>query len=208
MKLYSYDFAPNPRRVLLHLKHKGIEVETIQVDLLKGEHLVGDFGKINPDMTVPLLVLDDGTALTEVIGILSYLEDTYPENALFGEPGVERAKVMSWCHRLFMQGLTAVAEIFRNGNPAFKDRGMPGPINMPQLPELITRGNLRLDAFFANMDKELQDRDFLVGNKLTQADIDLYVTLGFAGWAGRRQIPDSCPRLQAWFADMKTRYGE
>ncbi len=208
MKLYSYDFAPNPRRVLLHMQHKGIEIETEQVDLMTGEHLSGEFPKLNPDMTVPLLVLDDGNSLSEVIGILSYLEDMCPEPALLGRNALEKAQVLSWCHRIYMQGLSAVAEVFRNANPAFKGRGMPGSVDMPQLPELIERGNLRLDAFFTNMDGVVQRQKFLVGESLSQADIDLYVALGFAAWAGRRKIPENCVHLQQWFDGMKARFGE
>lgn len=33
MKLYSSKWAPNPRRVRIFLKEKGIEVETVEVDM-------------------------------------------------------------------------------------------------------------------------------------------------------------------------------
>lgn len=208
MKLYSYDFAPNPRRVLLHMRHKGIEIDTLQVDLMKGEQMSGEFAQLNPQFTVPLLVLADGNSLGEVVSIVSYLEDLYPEKPLLGTNSLERAQILGWCHRIFMQGLTAVAEVFRNGNPAFVDRAMPGPVNMPQLPELVERGNLRLDAFFASMEQELQDRDYLVADGLSQADIDLYVAIGFAGWAAGRKIPESCPRLHEWTEGMRRVFGE
>ena len=37
MHLYTFDPAPNPRRLTLFLAYKGIELPTTQVDLMKGE---------------------------------------------------------------------------------------------------------------------------------------------------------------------------
>ena len=61
MKLYTFDPAPNPRRLTLFMQYKGIEIETQQIDMMAGEQLGDDFRKINPECTVPALVLDDGT---------------------------------------------------------------------------------------------------------------------------------------------------
>ncbi len=52
MKLYSFDIAPNPRRVGLFMTHKGIAIETINVDLGKKEQLMDDYLAINPEGTV------------------------------------------------------------------------------------------------------------------------------------------------------------
>ena len=38
MKFYDCATAPNPRRVRIFLAEKGIEIETVQVDLATGEH--------------------------------------------------------------------------------------------------------------------------------------------------------------------------
>jgi glutathione S-transferase len=48
MKLYSFDVAPNPRRVGLFMAYKGIDIETINVDLGKKEQLMDDYLAINP----------------------------------------------------------------------------------------------------------------------------------------------------------------
>jgi glutaredoxin len=65
MKFYDCQSAPSPRRVRIFLAEKGIELPTVQVDLGAGEHLGEPFRSLNPDCTVPVLELDDGTALTE-----------------------------------------------------------------------------------------------------------------------------------------------
>ncbi|MEX1669534.1 glutathione S-transferase family protein [Zhongshania guokunii] len=207
MKLYTFSAAPNPRRVALLLKYKGINVDTQEVDLMSKAQFSESFCAVNPRSTLPTLVIDDGTVLTDTIAICMYLDTIYPERSLFGSNDVERAQVVGRCHQIFFEGFSAVAEVLRNQGEAFKDRPLPGPLKMPQIPQLVERGNLRIGAFFEAMDAELAGREFLVGKNMSQADIDLYVVLGFCGWV-KRKIPETCPVLLAWFSGMKTKLGE
>src|SRR6056297_3197147 len=144
MHLYTYDPAPNPRRLGLFLEWKGIEIETTQVDLMQLEQLGETYRAINPAGTVPALILDDGTLMTEVIAICDYLEALHPEKPLFGEGPLARAQVLSWDHHLFLSVFMAIAETLRNGNPAFEDRALPGPFKVTQIPALCERGRSRL----------------------------------------------------------------
>lgn len=207
MKLYTFEAAPNPRRVALLLKHKGLSINTETVDLMTKAQFTDGFRAINPRSTLPTLVLEDGTVLTDTIAICLYLDSLHPDKPLFGRNDLTRAQVIGRCHQIFFEGFTAVAEVLRNKGEAFKDRPLPGPLQMPQIPELVDRGNLRIGAFYEAMNEELSERDFLIGNELSQADIDLYVTLGFCGWV-KRQIPDNCSSLQNWYITMKSRFGE
>lgn len=207
MKLYTFDIAPNPRRVSLFLKEKGVSLETIAVDLGKGEQFSSPLIDVNPDSTVPTLVLDDGTVLTDVIAICLYLDSVYPEPSLFGSNQLERAQVVGWCHRIYIDGLAAVAEVLRNKGNMFKGRALPGPVPLPQIPELVERGNARIDAFFSAMDKVVAKRPYLVGERLSQADIDLYAALGFCGWV-ERSVPAELGALTQWFGTMKAHFGE
>ncbi len=110
MKLYTYDPAPNPRRLQLFLDYKGIEVDTVQIDMMKQQQFAETFRKINPMCTVPALVLDDGTVLTEVIGACVYLDEIFPERPLMGTTPLEKALVISWTHSLFNSLYHAFAE--------------------------------------------------------------------------------------------------
>ncbi|MGB2465969.1 MAG: glutathione S-transferase N-terminal domain-containing protein, partial [Porticoccaceae bacterium] len=65
MKFYDCTTAPSPRRVRILMAEKGIEIDTVQVDLMKGEQLTEEFLKINPLGQVPVLELDDGTRLAQ-----------------------------------------------------------------------------------------------------------------------------------------------
>ena len=55
MKLFTYDPAPNPRRLALFMQYKGIVLETQQVDLGAAEQLQEQYRKEIPDCTVPAL---------------------------------------------------------------------------------------------------------------------------------------------------------
>ncbi len=197
MHLYTYDPAPNPRRLGLFLAWKGIDIDTTQVDLMQLEQLGEPYRAINPSGTVPTLVLDDGSLMTEVIAICDYLESLYPQKPLLGTTPLLRAQVLGWDHQIYMNAFSAVAEILRNGNPNFADRALPGPDRVAQIPALVERGRERLQRAWKDYDDALGGREFLVGDSLTLADIDLLVCTGFAGWV-KESIPDDCAALLAW----------
>ena len=93
MKLYSYWRSTTAYRVRIALNLKGIDYTTMPIDLLKSEESAPDYVALNPGQSVPTLVLDDGTVLTQSMAILDWLEEAYPEAALLPEAAVERAKV-------------------------------------------------------------------------------------------------------------------
>lgn len=206
MKIYTYDPAPNPQRLTLFLKLKGLEIETHQVDMVNGEHLTDAYRELNPAGTVPALILDDGTVLSEVIGIYTYLEALHPDPPLLGSTPLERAQVMSWCHHLFTGLTSGIASVFRNRSKGFRDRGLPGPLNLPQIPELVERGQAQIDFHLPQIDAHLAATPWLAGDNFTAADIDLFVTLGFLGWI-KKPIPESCTHLLAWQEHARERIG-
>ena len=91
MKLYDCAPAPSPRRVRIFLAEKGIAVPTVQIDLGSGEQFSDAFRKINPDCTVPVLELDDGTCITDAIAICVYFEALSPQPPLMGVDAQARA---------------------------------------------------------------------------------------------------------------------
>jgi glutathione S-transferase len=196
MKLYTFDPAPNPRRLGLFMAYKGIDIETTQIDLMNREQFGDEFQQINPQGTVPALLLDDGTVLTEVIGMCVYLEALFPEKPLLGSTALEKAQIMSWDHKLFNMVLMGVAEALRNDSPNFANRALPGPLDVPQIPELAARGKMRLTHAWPALDAELAGRDWLVGEGITMADIDLLVCVEFSAWV-KASPPQECQNLHA-----------
>ena len=141
MKLYTFDLAPNARRLQLFLNYKGIELETQQIDLGKLEQHGEEYAAFNPLRTIPALELDDGTLLTEVIAQVAYLESQYPEKPLLGSTDVERAQVLNWDHLLMISGFAAIRDMFRNSVKGFKDRASTGalPLSRTAYPALAGR---------------------------------------------------------------------
>lgn len=206
MKLFTYDPAPNPRRLALFLQYKGITLDSQQVDLGAAEQLQEHYRQLVPECTVPALLLDDGTVLTEVIGICTYLEGLHPDKPLLGTTPLEKARVISWDHRLFLTIYLAVAGMLRNRSKAFANRALPGPLDVPQIPELVERGKLQLAYILPQLDRELGTRPWLAGNSFTFADIDLLVAIDFMAWV-RESIPEDCTHLRAWHDRARAELG-
>ena len=117
MKFYDCTTAPSPRRVRIFLAEKGISVPTVQVDLRNNEQLTPAFRAINPDATVPVLELDNGTRITDAIGICVYFEAIQPQPPLMGESAEEKAVIATWQRTAERNGFYAGMEALRNATP-------------------------------------------------------------------------------------------
>ena len=199
MKLYTFEPAPNPKRVHLFMQYKGIDMETVPIDMTTGEQRSEEYSRINPLCTLPALVADDGTLLTEVISICSYLEDLYPQKPLMGETPLEKAQILGWSHWLFTQLFVPTAEVFRNGNPAFAGRALPGTLDIEQIPALVERGQARLAHVLPRIDAHLADKEFIMGDQFTFGDTELLAWVGFLKMT-RQPIPDTCTSIGEWQA--------
>jgi glutathione S-transferase len=80
MKLYSLPLSPYSARVrgAIYAKALPIEIVTPPQDWRTSE----SYRAINPARRVPVLILDDGTALPESAVIVEYLEDAFPQKPL------------------------------------------------------------------------------------------------------------------------------
>src|SRR5215218_3196970 len=142
MKLYDGGKAPNPRRVRVFLKEKGIEVPLVPVDLGRMAHKSVEFTAVNPLQRVPALELDDGTVIAESIAICRYFEALHPEPALFGKGATEIGRIEMWNRRLELHFLFPVSHVFRNTHPAMKELEVPqvpawAEVNKPRIAEFL-----------------------------------------------------------------------
>jgi maleylacetoacetate isomerase len=97
LTLYGYPLSSAAYRVRIALALKGVAVTTVNKQLRRGEHRQKDYLKINPQGFVPVLVLEDGTPLTQSLAIIEWLEECYPLPPLLpADPG-KRARVRSLC---------------------------------------------------------------------------------------------------------------
>lgn len=204
MKFYDCSTAPSPRRVRMFLAEKELDLPTVEVDLRNGEQFSESFRALNPDCTVPVLELDDGTCLTEVFAICQYLEDRFPEHSLFGNNAVDAALATQWNIKIEQQGLAAIAEVLRNQAKGFQGRALTGPTGYEQIPELVERGRLRAADFLRRLDEQLADNTFVAGEQFTIADITAMVFTDFAAWI-KLDIPDDAKHLARWKALVANR---
>jgi glutathione S-transferase len=204
MKLYDCKTAPSPRRVRIFLAEKGIEVPVVQVDLGAGEHLSEAFRKINPWCTVPVLALDDGTTISEVVAVCRYLEEAYPEPPLMGRDAKEMAVVAMWDHHFEIDGFLAVAETLRNASPRMQGRALPGPAEVAQIPALVERGKARVGRFFVALNERLGESEYVAGDQYTMADITAQVSVDFAAWI-KLSPGDEHVHLRRWHERVSRR---
>ena len=196
--------APSPRRVRIFLAEKGIDVDTVQVDLASGEQLGEAYRRINPDCVVPALELDDGSCISEVLAICQYFEELQPDPPLMGSTREERARVTMWNAKVEQQGLLAMADAFRNAAKGLKGRALTGPESYEQIPELAERGRQRVIQFIRRLDDHLADSTYLAGDNFSIADISAMVMIDFARWI-KLDIPDNASNVSRWYGQVSAR---
>ena len=201
---YDCATAPSPRRARILLAEKGVEHETVLVDLRNGEQLGDAYRTINPQCTVPALRADDGLVLTDNAAITAWLEARFPEPPLLGTTPGEKAGIASWNWRVEFEGLLAIAEAMRNKAPAMANRALPGPVDYPQIPELAERGLARAQQFLLTLNERLAGRDFIAADRFSIADITAVVAVDFARVIKVRP-GDQHPHLLRWRAALAQR---
>lgn len=112
MKLIDAARCPYCARVRIALHEKGLDYETVEVDLANRAQWVIDLNP--PRGAVP--VLDDGFTLPESDVIMGYLEDRDPEPALLPPDPAGRAQARFLVH-CFDDALGTDYYAFRRGEP-------------------------------------------------------------------------------------------
>jgi glutathione S-transferase len=156
---------------------------------------------------VPTLVLQDGTAIGEVLAIWRYLEEVYPMPALLGSTPKDKALVTMWERCAELEGFAAVMEGVRNAAERLKGRAISGPHNYDQIPALVERSKLRVKDFCADLNARLSEDPFVAGNHFSAADITTLVTVDFATKAMSFPAPGEHRALHHWYENVSSRPG-
>ncbi|TXS93066.1 maleylacetoacetate isomerase [Parahaliea maris] len=93
MELYDYQRSSAAFRVRIALGLKGLEWQSLPVNLLEFEQRGDAYLAVNPQGLVPALRLEDGALVTQSLAILEWLEETHPEPALLPAASLDRARV-------------------------------------------------------------------------------------------------------------------
>jgi len=182
MILYNAHASGNCYKVRLMLAHLGLPYEKVELDVIDRSNRKEVLGDRNPDLRVPVLVLDDGRALAESDAILFYLAEGTP---WLPEDRFDRAQVLQW---MFFEQYShepniAVARfwmsILRKYDPA-------------KLAEKQKGAARALDV----LETHLSGRTYLVGERYTIADTALYAYTHVAPEAGLDL--SRYPAIRAW----------
>jgi len=177
-KLYLTRTAPNPRKALILLASKGIDVDdmddldVVDIDFATNEQMSEEFTKINPMQTVPVLTLDDGTVLNDSQAVCEYLDRVYGERSVMGNDVVQRAQVCSMRRIAEFEVLYNFMLAFQHSHPSKAQR-------IEQVPEFVAPSIARAVKALPYFENALNGHDYLVGDQLSFADIVLYLGLDF-----------------------------
>ena len=177
-KLYVTRTAPNPRKALILLASKGIDVDdmddvdVIDIDFAANEQMSDEFTKINPMQTVPVLILGDGTVLNDSQAVCEYLDRVYGERSVMGNDVIQRAQVCAMRRIAEFEVLYNFMLAFQHSHPSKAQR-------VEQVPEFVAPSVARAVKALAYFENILEGREYLVGEQLSFADIVLYLGLDF-----------------------------
>jgi glutathione S-transferase len=176
----------------------GIPSETI--DLRGGENRREPYLSKNPSGQCPALVLDNGMVLAEITAICEYLDEIGPTGkTLVGATPEERAETRMWARRIDLNILEPMANGFRfaEGLKMFQDR-------IHCIPQAADDLKATAQEKLSWLDRQMTGRQFICGNRLTMADILLFVFLDF--FAGIKQpLNEANTNILAWYGRMKQR---
>lgn len=189
-------FAPSPYVVRMFAAEKGIALERRVLDLLARENRRAPFvTEVNPLGELPALVLDDGTALTEITPICEYLEDIRPDPPLIGATPLERAETRMWVRRIDQKIAEPMGEGFstEEGRAFFEADAAQGlAVTKSMLPiEAAPVLKARARAKIIWLDAVLQGREWVCSDRFTLADIYLYCYLQFGEHHGQPIPPEA-----------------
>ncbi len=198
LKLYRIPYSTNVERVALALAHKGIGVESVQLDPDDRSEVV----RVSGQELVPVLV-DGERVLSDSPVILAHLEERFPEPPLYPADPARRAEVqlfLDWFNQLWK----------RPPNLIFVEEQKPEP-DRARIAELEARIAGSLPVF----ESLLTGRDYLFGDDLSVADVTAFPFLKYATvWdegdehrfheivRDAMRLDGRFPRLEAWIHRM------
>ncbi len=187
IKLYRNPKSGHCHRVQLMMSLLGVPYETVDLDMANGAHKAPSYLRVSPLGQVPAID-DNGVTLSDSNGIITYLVSKYGDDASWiGGTPQDKAEVQRW--------LSIAAGEIANG---------------PCAARLVTVFGAPLDHaaavakshdLFKVMDAALDGRTFLVGDRITLADVAGYSYIAHAPEGGVSL--EAYPNIRAWLARIE-----
>ena len=190
--LYDNPISGNCYKVRLLLAHLGVHYERRELDVVDRSNRPDVLGGLNPALRVPTVVLEDGRPLAESGAILWY----FGEGTRFvpSDP-YERAQVLQWMFFEQYDHEPAIAVV------RFWAHAGQTAAHADQVEAKAKAGHRALAA----MEAHLAGHEYLVGGRLTIADIALYAYTHVAPEGGFDL--GGYPGLNAWLARVAAEPG-
>ncbi|MEZ5893210.1 MAG: glutathione S-transferase family protein [Parvularculaceae bacterium] len=161
LKIYGDSISGNCLKVKWTADFLGLKYDWIETDVLKAQTRTKEFLQLNPAGQVPAVVLADGRTLAQSNAIILYLNRAY-KGGLLPKGEYARAKVFEWLFWEQYSHETAIA--VRRFHKHYLKKS-DSEID----PKLMEKGVAALKI----MEAALEKSPYLVGDKLTLADIAL-----------------------------------
>lgn len=191
MTLYGAPLSPFVRKVEMFLQLKGIECARTPVTPFA---LPADYERINPLKRIPALEVD-GRYLADSAVICRFLEDLYPEPALVPTDPWLKART-GWLEKFADYELAPAITA-----TAFRHRVLLKSMGTPYDEGAIAAALAeRAPPLYRYLDEQIGDRAFLVGDRLTLADIAVVSQFINAALGGEAPDPGRWPRLAGYLA--------
>ncbi len=197
MILHDLSAGMHPRRVRIFMAEKGLSIERREVDAVGGANARPDFLRLNPLGKLPVLELDDGTAVAESLAICRYLEALHPQPSLMGPTPRASAHIEMWTLRMDHELSQPIALAFVHSSDFYRGR-------VEQVPEVASWARNRALQTMAWLDGELAERSHIAGEDYTLADIVAQCACVLGKAVGLR-IPPEMSHLSCWFAQVSAR---
>jgi glutathione S-transferase len=188
-RLYDYLPSGNGYKVRLVLRQLALPYELIELDILKRETRSSGFLARNPNGRIPLLEVGPGRYLAESHAIIGYLAEG---SALVPNDRYERALMWQWlCFEQYsLEPNIATVRFWLHSQK--KSEAECGP----KLAEKREAGYAALGV----LEQGVTGRRFLVGERLSLADIGLYAYTHVADEGGFDLA--RYPAVRAWHAGL------
>jgi GST-like protein len=190
--------TPNPAKVALFLEETGLPYEVIPIDTSRGEQHLPAFRAINPNGKVPAIVDTDGPGgkavrVFDSTAILLYLAEK--TGRLHGAAD-DRSELLSWL--LFIA----------SGLGPFSGQAVHFQFAAPEgLDYAVNRYRREAQRHYQVLNDHLADREFIVSNTFTIADISAWGWLDRASHVLKGAIDplSSYPHLKRLFQTVDAR---
>ena len=188
--LYDSPFSPFARKVRLALEHKGLAHEVID-GLAKQNH--DALRAVNGRVEVPVLVHDAVTVVNSA-DIIAYLERVFPEAPVYPAEPSEYVRARAWerCSDSLLDSI--LTDI---GYWMWAER----PDTMPD--GLLDKARADLDHVYAALERDLEGRVFLCGDRISIAEIALFPHLVATRATGVPLDRARFGRVYAWFSALR-----